>query len=56
MAMHWECRYCDSAFGHRMVGDDAVCSNCGAEWAGAKMLVESEEIDDYEDDYEDFED
>lgn len=51
MSKHWECRYCDSPFGSKLIGDDAVCRNCEAEWAGAKMLVETEECE-YEEDEE----
>jgi uncharacterized Zn ribbon protein len=39
---HYECRYCDSPFGSKKVGDDLVCSNCGAEWASSKMLIDDD--------------
>lgn len=32
MSQHPECRYCDTGFHAKRVGDDAVCASCGAEW------------------------
>lgn len=40
---HYECKCCDSPFGSEKVEEDIVCSNCGAEWEYAKILVEDDE-------------
>lgn len=40
--MHYECKYCDSPFGPAVVDGDKVCSNCGAEWEAAKILINGE--------------
>lgn len=53
---HWECKYCDRPAGYMgipiKVGDEEVCA-CGAEWADARILVEDEEVEDFdeEDDF-----
>lgn len=44
--MHPECKYCDNVFPPRNFDGDLVCSNCGAEWADARIMVEDEEYDD----------
>lgn len=40
MGKHVECRYCDLGFPTKNNGD-TVCGGCGAEWAAAAIIVES---------------
>lgn len=35
-----ECRYCDNPMSPHNCDGDLVCSNCGAEWAAAKIVIE----------------
>ncbi|MET1174391.1 hypothetical protein [Paenibacillus amylolyticus] len=44
MSKHLECRYCDTGFHSKKVGDDLVCTSCGAEWN--PILVEDENYED----------
>lgn len=40
--MHPECKYCDNPMPPATIGSEIVCSRCGAEWADAKIMVESD--------------
>lgn len=35
-----ECKYCDSTLPPSDYDGDLVCSNCGAEWADARCVIE----------------
>lgn len=50
--MHYECKYCDGVRPVHPYGDKhepLVCSNCGAEWEDAKILLEDEPYEFYDD-------
>jgi|GEM_PF-3918050 Uncharacterized Zn-ribbon-containing protein involved in phosphonate metabolism len=49
MPQHPECRHCDGGFYAHRVGDDLVCSSCGAEWN--PIMVEDEEFEEFDDDF-----